>query len=46
MVHADVVPGEAVAEAITAAFARDEIAYGHLHNAKPGCFAASVHRVS
>ena len=45
MVAADVVPGDAVAEAIRAAFADDRVAYGHVHNAKQGCFAASVHRV-
>ncbi|MEM1079303.1 MAG: DUF1203 domain-containing protein [Pseudomonadota bacterium] len=46
MVHAEVASGDHVAEAISAAFEREDIAYGHLHNAKPGCFAASVHRVA
>ena len=45
MVDADVVPGDVVGEKIAAAFENSEIAYAHLHNAKPGCFAASVHRV-
>lgn len=44
MVDADVVPGETVAAVISEAFDRPEIAYIHLHNAKPGCFAASAHR--
>ncbi|MFV0335178.1 MAG: DUF1203 domain-containing protein [Tropicimonas sp.] len=44
MVAADVVEGEAVAEAISNAFDDNEVAYGHIHNAKPGCFSASVHR--
>lgn len=46
MIHADVVAGECVADAIATAFATPDIAYGHLHYAKPGCFAASVHRVA
>ncbi|WP_299963890.1 DUF1203 domain-containing protein [uncultured Roseobacter sp.] len=45
MVAADVIPGEEVADAISAAFTDAEIAYAHLHIAKPGCFAASAHRV-
>ncbi|MEO1745150.1 MAG: DUF1203 domain-containing protein [Pseudomonadota bacterium] len=45
MVHADVMPGDAVSSAISAAFDNAQIAYAHIHNAKPGCFAASVHRV-
>ncbi|MEM7470653.1 MAG: DUF1203 domain-containing protein [Pseudomonadota bacterium] len=44
MVDADVVPGEKVSGVISAAFDVDEIAYIHLHNAKPGCFAAVVNR--
>ncbi|WP_424974605.1 DUF1203 domain-containing protein [Dinoroseobacter sp. S124A] len=46
MIHADVVAGECVADATAAAFATPDIAYGHLHYAKPGCFAASVHPVT
>lgn len=44
MVDAEVVPGDRVATVISTAFDRPEIAYIHLHNAKPGCFAASVRR--
>ncbi|MCY4180529.1 MAG: DUF1203 domain-containing protein [Litoreibacter sp.] len=46
MIDADVVPGEQVEEQLSSAFDRDEIAYVHIHNAKPGCFAASAHRVA
>lgn len=45
MVDADVAPGDSVSAVISKAFDRPEIAYIHLHYAKPGCFAASVHRV-
>lgn len=44
MVDAEVVAGNTVSSVISKAFDRPEIAYIHLHNAKPGCFAASVHR--
>ncbi|SEV93854.1 Protein of unknown function [Cognatiyoonia koreensis] len=44
MVDADVVPGNTVSSVISKALEKPEIAYIHLHNAKPGCFAASVHR--
>lgn len=44
MAHAEVVPGDMVADEIAKAFETDRIAYGHIHYARPGCFAASVHR--
>lgn len=44
MIEADVVPGDTVAQELTAAFDNKDIAYVHIHNAKPGCFAASAHR--
>ncbi len=44
MIDADVVSGDQVAEELTNAFENDDLAYVHLHNAKPGCFAASAHR--
>jgi len=44
MIHADVVPGETVGAAISEAFDDDAMAYAHIHNAKPGCFAALVER--
>ena len=46
MIDADVVEGPGVAEALSRAFDKDEIAYVHLHNAKPGCFAASAFRAA
>lgn len=45
MVNADVVAGQDLREAITAMLEDEEVAYLHLHNAKPGCFAARVDRV-
>lgn len=44
MVDADVVDGTELSEAIPAMLSNPEVAYLHLHNAKPGCFAASVTR--
>jgi hypothetical protein len=44
MIDADVVQGDGLADAITKAFENEQVAYAHLHNAKPGCFAASVTR--
>lgn len=44
MIDADVVAGDGVADALSSAFENEEIAYVHLHNAKPGCFAAEAHR--
>ena len=45
MIDAEVLPGAEVGTAISKAFERSEVAYAHIHNAKPGCFAASAHRV-
>ena len=45
MVGAAVCEGSAVAEEIERQFLRDEVAYLHLHNAKPGCFSCAVRRV-
>ena len=44
MIDADVLQGDGLADAIIAAFESDQVSYAHLHNAKPGCFAASVTR--
>ena len=44
MARADVVEGAALADAIEDFFASGEIAYLHVHNAKPGCYAARVDR--
>lgn len=45
MVDADVVAGEAVGALINQQFADPAVDYLHLHNAKPGCFAARAVRV-
>ena len=44
MRDADAVNGTKLFEAISTAFEDEEVAYIHLHYAKPGCFAASVSR--
>ena len=44
MTDADVVPGTALAERIASMFADESVQYLHVHNAKPGCFAARVDR--
>lgn len=44
MIDADVVEGIDVAKALTTAFENEAVQYIHLHNAKPGCFAATVTR--
>jgi len=44
MIGADVVEGSKLHEAIPAMLRNPEVSYLHLHNAKPGCFAASVTR--
>ena len=46
IVGADVVHGDEVSTVISTAFEKAEVAYIHLHNAKPGCFAASVVRAN
>ncbi len=44
MIDAEGVRGYAACSAITTAFLNRNVAYTHLHNAKSGCFAASVTR--
>ncbi len=46
MVVAEVVEGTALEGVIDAMLARPEVAYLHLHNAKPGCYAARVDRAN
>ncbi|WP_421791418.1 DUF1203 domain-containing protein [Hyphobacterium sp.] len=46
MIEANVAEGIKLGGLLEAIFKRPEIAYVHLHNAKPGCFAASVTRAS
>lgn len=44
MVDADVVEGPALETLIQRLFARPEAAYLHVHNARPGCYAARADR--
>ena len=44
MKHADVTPGAELAAVIGRLFADPAVAYLHVHNAKPGCYAARVDR--
>jgi len=44
MVHADLADGQELESAIEQVFAVPEVAYIHLHYAKPGCYAARVDR--
>ena len=44
LLDADVVDGSAVESLIERMFANRSVAYIHVHNAKPGCFAARVDR--
>lgn len=44
MLSADVVDGADLSDAITGMLRDQQVTYLHLHNAKPGCFAASVTR--
>ena len=46
MVAAEVCDGERVAAALERLFARAEVDIVHLHNAKPGCYAAVARRVA
>lgn len=46
MMDADVVDGQALSATLQSAFDDEAVAYIHLHNAKPGCFAASVTRAT
>jgi len=44
LLEADVVDGTEVEQAIHRMFENPRVAYLHLHNAKPGCYAARVDR--
>jgi len=44
MIAADVVDGQRLSIAIPEILENKEVAYIHLHNAKPGCFSAKVTR--
>lgn len=45
MVDADVLEGVGLADHLEAVFARPEVSFVHIHNARPGCFAAAAVRV-
>ena len=44
MIAADVVDGERLEASINEMFANPNVEYLHLHNAKPGCYNATVIR--
>lgn len=44
MAHADVVDGRELGAALDATLGRRDVAYVHVHYAKPGCYAARVTR--
>lgn len=44
MIDADVVAGSELQSVIPAMFRNEDVAYLHLHNARQGCYAASVTR--
>jgi len=45
MIGAGVVQGKELEAAIDSQFQNSEVEYIHIHNASPGCFNCSVHRV-
>lgn len=45
MIQADVAEGHTLSSLLPDVLADDSVAYVHLHNAKPGCFAARVTRI-
>lgn len=45
MIDADVVDGHQLEPLVARMFANESVSYLHLHNAKPGCYAALVERV-
>jgi len=44
LVTSEVVEGARLREAIETMFGREEVAYLHVHNARPGCFNCAVER--
>jgi hypothetical protein len=46
LLDAEVVQGTGLAAVIERMFARQDVAFLHAHNAKPGCFAARIDRAS
>jgi Protein of unknown function (DUF1203) len=45
MINATVIEGRIVGETLQKLFTNIEIAYVHIHNAKPGCYNCVVERV-
>ncbi len=45
MIDANVVEGKIIGETLEALFLNKDIAYMHIHNAKPGCYNCVVERV-
>jgi late competence protein required for DNA uptake (superfamily II DNA/RNA helicase) len=45
MINATVIEGKIVSETLQTLFTNKEIAYVHIHNAKPGCYNCVVERV-
>lgn len=45
MVDAEMVEGDAVEAAIARFFAREDVGYLHVHNARRGCFACRIDRI-
>ena len=46
MLDADVLEGDLLADRLPAVFSNSAVEYVHLHNARPGCYAARVTRYS
>jgi len=44
MVDAEIISGDEVEAAVERFFARDDVSYLHVHNAKRGCFACRIDR--
>ncbi len=45
MIEANVIEGKIISETLQTLFANNDIAYIHVHNAKPGCYNCRVVRV-
>jgi hypothetical protein len=45
MIGADICDGDVISPVLNQMFENSDVSYIHLHNAKPGCFAAKVVRV-
>jgi hypothetical protein len=45
MIHAEILQGNELAKGIKNQLLNSEVEYIHIHNANPGCFNCSVHRI-